>query len=163
MGEIQYLIRLEELGADSASDDGPSSMATYRYCPYDDVPLRLPVGLATTTVLPSTYDFVMGGGSRRRLSDSPLSSYSYFYRCGSGSLIVATGPPSQRQGFWRARVQKSQRCRTIISRASSSTLVPGNAESQMVGTWEGVARWESGRGHGLDSVCLPLYPHSYST
>lgn len=33
----------------------------------------------------------------------------------------------------------------------------------MVGTWEGVARWESGRGHGLDSVCLPLYPHSYST
>lgn len=163
MGEIQYLIRLEELGADSASDDGPSSMATYRYCTYDDVPLRLPVGLATTTVLPSTYDFVMGGASRRRLSDSPLSSYSYFYRCGSGSLIVATGPPSQRQGFWRARVQKSQRCRTIISRASSSTLVPGNAESQMVGTWEGVARWEPGRGHGLDSVCLPLYPLSYST
>lgn len=72
LGEIQYLIRLEELGADSASDDGPSSMATYRYCTYDDVPLRLPVGLATTTVLPSTYDFVMGGASRRRLSDSPL-------------------------------------------------------------------------------------------
>lgn len=69
MGEIQYLIRLEELGADSASDDGPSSMATYRYCTYDDVPLRLPVGLATTTVLPSTYDFVMGGASPPRGGD----------------------------------------------------------------------------------------------
>lgn len=26
----------------------------------------------------------------------------------------------------------------------------------MVGTWEGVARWEPGRGHGLDSVSTTL-------
>lgn len=75
LGQIQYLIRLEELGADSASDDGPSSMATYRYCTSDDVPLRLPVGLATTTVLPSTYDFVMGGGCQTRpCSPIPIST-----------------------------------------------------------------------------------------